>query len=250
MSTQAEKAETFRALHARDGAFLIPNPWDIGTARLLASLGFEALATTSAGYAFSVGRRDNMVGRDETLAHASAIAATTDLPVSADLEDGFGDTPALAAETFRLAAAGGVVGGSIEDATRRPEEPLYALEAAAERVRAVVDAVRACPFPFTVTARAENYLVGPPGLGRYHPPLASLPGRRGRRALRARADNERGHRYGSALRGPARQRGHGPAGRADDPVRVGRDWGQAGECRQRAFTGGARRVPEGGNRDA
>ena len=165
MSTQAKKAEAFRALHMRAGAFIIPTPWDVGTACLLASMGFEALATTSAGYAFSVGRRDNSVGRDETIAHASAIAAATHLPVSADLEDGFGDTPALAAETFRLAVAGGVVGGSIEDATGRPEKPLYALEAAAERVRAVVEAVRACPFPFTVTARAENYLVGRPDLG-------------------------------------------------------------------------------------
>jgi len=165
MQTQAQRAAAFRALHERVGAFIIPNPWDIGTARLLARLGFEALATTSAGYAFSVGRRDNSVGRDEMIAHVGAIVSATDLPVSADLENGFGDDPETAAETFRLAAAVGLVGGSIEDATGRRDDPLYELERAAERVRAVVEAARALPFPFTVTARAENYLVGRPDLG-------------------------------------------------------------------------------------
>lgn len=164
MRTQDEKGEAFRALHEREGAFIIPNPWDVGTACLLARLGFEALATTSAGYAFSIGRRDNAVGRDRMLAHVEAIAAATDLPVSGDLENGFGDEPATAAETIRLAAAAGLVGGSIEDSTNRPGEPLYELRLAAERVRAAAEAARSLPFPFTLTARAENYLVGRPDL--------------------------------------------------------------------------------------
>ena len=115
MLTQAEKGVAFEALHKRDGTFIIPNPWDAGTARLLAHLGFEALATTSAGYAFSVGKADNAVGRDGTLAHATAVAAATDLPLSIDLENGFGDAPASVAETIRSAMATGAVGGSIED---------------------------------------------------------------------------------------------------------------------------------------
>jgi len=164
MRTQVEKGSAFRALHARDRAFIIPNPWDIGTARLLAGLGFEALATTSAGYAFSVGRRDNAVGRDAMMAHVGEIVSATDLPVSGDLENGFGDDPATVAETIRLAAAAGLVGGSIEDATGRPADPLYARELAAERVRAAAAVARALPFPFTLTARAENYLVGRPDL--------------------------------------------------------------------------------------
>ena len=160
MRTQAQKAAAFRALHDRDKAFIIPNPWDIGTARLLAHLGFEALATTSAGYAFSVGRRDNSVGRKEMIEHVSVIVSATDLPVSADLENGFGDDPETVGETFRLAAAVGLVGGSIEDATGRPHDPIYEPDQAVERVRAVVEVARALPFHFTVTARAENYLVG------------------------------------------------------------------------------------------
>lgn len=165
MRTQAERGEILRALHEREGAFVIPNPWDVGTARLLSGLGFEALATTSAGYAFSVGRRDNTIGRDEMIAHAAAIAAATDLPVSADLEGGFGDDPETVAETIRLAAGAGVVGGSIEDSTQRPEDPLYELELATERVRAAADAAHSLPFPFTLTGRAENFLVGRPDLG-------------------------------------------------------------------------------------
>jgi len=164
MVTQAEKGQAFRALHQRDGAFIIPNPWDVGTARLLAHLGFEALATTSMGYAFSLGRRDNTLDREETLANASAIASATRLPVSADLENGFGDAPETVAETIRRAAAAGVVGGSIEDATGRADAPIYEMEHAIERVRAAVAAARALPFPFTLTARAENYLHGRPDL--------------------------------------------------------------------------------------
>ena len=160
MRTQEQKAEAFRALHQRDGAFIIPNPWDVGTARLLAHLGFEALATTSAGYAFSMGRQDNAIGREETMEHARAIVSAIDLPVSADLENAFGDDPETVAETFRLAAATGLAGGSVEDATGRPDDPIYDHELAVERVRAAVEVTRALPFPFMLTARAENYLVG------------------------------------------------------------------------------------------
>lgn len=160
MLTQAEKGVAFEALHKRAGTFIIPNPWDVGSARLLAHLGFEALATSSAGYAFSVGKADNNVGREDTLAHAAAVAAATDLPISIDLENGFGDAPATVAETIRLAAATGAVGGSIEDATERQDDPIYERALSIERVRAAAEAVRKLPFPFMLTARAENYLVG------------------------------------------------------------------------------------------
>ena len=162
--TQSEKGAAFRALHERREAFLIPNPWDVGTARLLAHLGFDALATTSAGYAFSVGQRDNSIGRERMLEHAAAISAATDLPVSADLENGFGDDPETAAGTIRLAAATGLVGGSIEDSTGRADEPMYEYERACERVGAAAEAARSLSFPFTLTARAENFLVGRPDL--------------------------------------------------------------------------------------
>lgn len=161
---QAEKAQQFRALHDRNTTFIIPNPWDAGTARLLEHLGFEAVATTSMGYAFSMGRRDNTLDREETLRNAAAIAAATALPVSADLENGFGDSPETVAETIRLAAETGIVGGSIEDATGNADDPIYDLQLAIERVQAAVAAVRALPFPFTLTARAENYLHGRPNL--------------------------------------------------------------------------------------
>jgi 2-methylisocitrate lyase-like PEP mutase family enzyme len=164
MPTQAEKAKLFRSLHQRDHAFIIPNPWDIGTARILAYLGFEALATTSMGLAFSLGKLDNTLSRERVIEHVAEIAAAMDLPVSADLENGFGDAPEAAAETIKLAAAAGAVGGSIEDATERPDEPIYDLELAAERVEAAVEAARSLPFAFTLTARAENYLHGRPNL--------------------------------------------------------------------------------------
>jgi len=165
MRTQAEKGSAFRAFHERESAFIIPNPWDVGTARLLAYLGFDALATTSAGYAFSVGQRDNTIDRDQMIQHVGAIVAATDLPVSADLENGFGDDPETVAETIRLAAATGLVGGSIEDSTNRPDDPIYDHQLAVERVRAAAEAAQALAFPFTLTARAENYLVGRPDLG-------------------------------------------------------------------------------------
>jgi 2-methylisocitrate lyase-like PEP mutase family enzyme len=164
MRTQADKGSAFRALHQRAGAFIIPNPWDVGSARLLARLGFEALATTSAGYAFSVGQRDNTIGRDRMMAHVGAIASATDLPVSADLENGFGDDPETVAETIRRAAGTGLAGGSIEDSIDRPGESIYEHELAVERVRAAAEAARSLPFPFTLTGRAENYLVGRPDL--------------------------------------------------------------------------------------
>lgn len=160
MQPLLETARKFRQLHEQDRAFIIPNPWDIGTARLLELLGFQALASTSAGYAFSRGLPDNAIGRDQMLAHLRELAAATALPVSADLENGFGDSPDTVAETIRLAAATGIVGGSIEDATGRADDPIYAHELAVERVRAAAEAARGLPFPFTLTARAENYLVG------------------------------------------------------------------------------------------
>jgi 2-methylisocitrate lyase-like PEP mutase family enzyme len=160
MRTQAEKATAFQALHERDGAFIIPNPYDVGTARLLQHLGFGALATTSAGCAFALGQRDYTLTREQVLGHAAEIVAATDLPVSADLEGGFGNDPETVAETFRLAATTGLAGGSIEDATNRSDDPIYEHELAAERVHAAAEAVKALPFPFMLTARCENYLVG------------------------------------------------------------------------------------------
>ena len=165
MKTQAEKGQLFRELHHREQAFIIPNPWDIGTARLLAVLGFEALATTSAGYAFSMGKADGSIKRDEMIAHVADLAAATDLPVSADLENCFSDDPKEAAETIRLAAAAGCVGGSIEDVTSRGGQvTTYDLELAAEKVSAAVEAARSLNFPFTLTARCENFIAGRPDI--------------------------------------------------------------------------------------
>ncbi|KVQ55158.1 2-methylisocitrate lyase [Burkholderia territorii] len=163
-NVQFRQAETFRALHTRPGAFIIPNPWDAGSARLLAMAGFEALATTSAGFAFSRGRPDNAIDRDEMLEHIAEIVAAGGLPVSADLENGFGDAPDTVADTIRLAADAGAVGGSIEDATGRADAPIYPHDVAVERIAAAVDAARSLTFPFTLTARCENYLHGRPDL--------------------------------------------------------------------------------------
>jgi 2-methylisocitrate lyase-like PEP mutase family enzyme len=163
-SSQTEKAERFRALHARPGAFVIPNPFDAGTARILAGLGFEALATTSAGCAFGLGRRDGAITRDEALAHARAIVEATPLPVSADLENGYADAPEAVARTIVLAAEAGLVGCSIEDASGDPARPIYEFAQAVERVAAAAAAAHALPFPFTLTARAENFLHGRPDL--------------------------------------------------------------------------------------
>ena len=162
--TQAEKGLTFRALHEREEAFIIPNPWDPGTARLLAHLGFQALATTSAGFAFSIGQSDNTIHRQQMMEHLAVIAGATHLPVSADLENGFGDTPEFVAETIKLAAAAGVVGGSIEDMSSQPGHPIYEHALAVERIRAAAEAAHALLFAFTLTARAENFLVGRPDI--------------------------------------------------------------------------------------
>ncbi|MGH6816882.1 MAG: isocitrate lyase/PEP mutase family protein [Hyphomicrobiaceae bacterium] len=162
--SQAEKAIRFRALHQGPGAFVIPNPWDAGSALILSRCGFQALATSSGACAGTLGRRDGRVTRDEALAHAHAIVAATDVPVSADLEKGFGDAPAVVAETIRLAAEAGLAGASIEDATGHKDRPLYDMAFAAERVAAAAEAVRRLAFPFVLTARSENFLRGNPNL--------------------------------------------------------------------------------------
>ena len=164
MTAQSEKAARFAALHTQPGAFVIPNPWDVGSARILAGLGFEALATTSSGFANSLGLLDYEIPRDVKLAHIRTLAAAVDLPISADLENGFGDDPATVAETIRLGAEAGLVGGSIEDSKRDGGEPLYDIGLAKERIVAAVEAARALPFPFTLTARAENFFAGRPDL--------------------------------------------------------------------------------------
>jgi 2-methylisocitrate lyase-like PEP mutase family enzyme len=171
--TQSEKAKKFRALHrlpatvgakieaAGPGAFIIPNPWDVGSARILAGMGFEALATTSSGFAYSLGRRDGATTRDELLAHCRAVSEAVDVPVAADLEKCFGDDPKRVAETIRLAGATGIVGGSVEDASGDDSRrPIYDFALAVERVAAAAEAARALPFAFTLTARAENFLHG------------------------------------------------------------------------------------------
>ncbi|MDG1581470.1 isocitrate lyase/phosphoenolpyruvate mutase family protein [Pseudomonas sp. GOM6] len=162
MSAQRERGEAFQRLHQGEGLLILPNPWDAGSAKMLAHLGFQALATTSAGLAFALGRCDaeGAVSRDEALANARAIVAATPLPVTADLENGYGDSPEACAETIRLAAEIGLVGGSIEDASGRAAAPIYPLDLAVARIRAAAGAVRALDVPFTLTARAENFLNG------------------------------------------------------------------------------------------
>jgi 2-methylisocitrate lyase-like PEP mutase family enzyme len=162
--SQADKAKKFRALHEAPGAFVIANPWDGGSARVLAGLGFLALATSSGAKAGVLGKRDGKVTREEALANAKMIVEATDLPVAADLEKGFGDSPDAAAETIRQACAVGLVGGSIEDATGDKDKPLYDLETAAVRVKAAVHAAHSLPIPFVLTARAEGFLRGKPDL--------------------------------------------------------------------------------------
>lgn len=159
-----DKAARFRALHQGPGAFILPNPWDVGTARIFATLGYPALATTSAGMAFSNGVRDGRAGRAEMLAHCALIVGATALPVSADLENGFGDSPEAVAETIRAAAAVGLAGGSIEDHTGRPDAPIYDATLAVERIAAAVEARKGLGGDFVLTARAENFLWGRPDL--------------------------------------------------------------------------------------
>ncbi|HEY1341512.1 MAG TPA: isocitrate lyase/phosphoenolpyruvate mutase family protein [Bryobacteraceae bacterium] len=164
-ATQNEKAARFRALHEGPEAFVIPNPWDIASARILAGLGFQALATSSAASACAIGRKDGGLRREEALAHARLIVDATDLPVSADLEKGFGDAPETVAETVREAAEVGLVGCTIEDSTGNADKPLYDFGLAVERIAAAAQAARSLPFPFMLTARAHNLLYAAPSLG-------------------------------------------------------------------------------------
>lgn len=161
-NSQYQKAEVFKALHERDGLFIIPNPWDAGSAKILTGLGFEAFTTTSAGLAYALGRPDGhaMVSLNETLDNARAIIDATHLPVAADLENGFGDTPEICAETIMAAAGVGLVGGSIEDATGNDKDPIYNFDLSVARVKAAVEAARSLPFHFTLAARAENMIHG------------------------------------------------------------------------------------------
>ena len=161
---QHEKATRFRALHDGPGAFVIPNPWDVPSSRLLAGLGFQALATSSAASAGAIGRRDGGLTRDQALEHARTIVEATDLPVSADLEKGFGDAPEIVAQTIRLAAEAGLVGCTIEDSTGDPHNPLYDERLAGERIAAAAEAAHAFRFPFMLTARAHNFLYAAPDL--------------------------------------------------------------------------------------
>jgi 2-methylisocitrate lyase-like PEP mutase family enzyme len=161
---QAAKGSKFQQLHTRQGAFILANAWDAGSARLLALSGFEAIATTSAGFAFSIGEPDRFPDRDTVLENAAEIVRATSLPVSADLKNAFGTSEKAVAETIALAGGAGLVGASIEDVSYDPSAPLLPIERARDLVRAAVDAANAHPFPFLVTARAENYLVGRPDL--------------------------------------------------------------------------------------
>jgi 2-methylisocitrate lyase-like PEP mutase family enzyme len=165
MPAQVDKAQRFLARHRGPTPLLLPNPWDAGSARLLASLGFEAVATTSAGFAGTLGRLDGGVTRDEALAHAASVVAAVDVPVSADLENGFADDPDGVAETVRRAIAAGLVGCSVEDFTRRPDDPIYPLDLGRERVAAAADAAHAGDVHLVLTARADNYLHGRADLG-------------------------------------------------------------------------------------
>ena len=164
MNDHAVKARRFLELHHGERPLLMPNPWDQGSARLLAWLGFRALATTSSGFAATLGRLDGSVTRDEALGHAAAIVQATELPVSADLENGFADDPAGTAETVRLALGAGLAGCSVEDATGDRDTPIYAAGLAAERVQAAAEAAHRGPVHLVLTARAENYLHGRPDL--------------------------------------------------------------------------------------
>lgn len=163
-ATASDPGRRFRDLHLREGAFVMPNPWDVGTARILASAGFEALATTSAGMAFALGRPEGRVSRDEVLDHCRMMVGATDLPVSADLEKGFGDSPDAVGETIRTAAATGLAGCSIEDHTNRPDDPIFPFDLAVERIQAAADACHALDHDFVLTARAENFLWDRPDL--------------------------------------------------------------------------------------
>ena len=242
MPTQIDKGRLFRALHMREGLFIIPNPWDRGTARLLAHLGFEALATTSMGFAFSAGLLDNTVGRDAVMKHIAEIAPATDLPVSADLENGFGDAPETAAETIRLAAAAGAVGGSIEDASGDPQHPIYEKEHAAEKIRAAAEAARSLPFTFTLTGRAENYLHGRLDIRDTIARAAGLSGSGRGCLICTGAGSQRRHRRGDRRGGSSRECADGIERRATQRSGPRGDGSQAGQRRQRALPHGVGRV--------
>jgi len=162
--SQADKAKKLRALHEAPGAFVIPNPWDAGSARVLEAIGFQALATSSGAKAGVLGKRDGKVSREESIANARLIAGAVDIPVIGDLEKGFGDTPKDAAETIRQGAAAGLVGGSIEDATGDKDNPLFDIDTQVARVKAAAEAARTLGFPFVLTARAEGCLRGRPDI--------------------------------------------------------------------------------------
>ena len=159
-TSQSQKAARFRGLHDRPAAFIIPNPWDVGSARILASMNFEALATTSTGFAHTLGQNDGSVSRDRVLSHCKTIVEATDLPVSADLENGYGENPEAVAETIAMASETGLVGGSIEDHTNNPADPIFEFSEALERVQAAVESKSKLPHDFILTARCENYVWG------------------------------------------------------------------------------------------
>ena len=184
MPSQHQKAAQFRALHEMPGAFVLPNVWDGGSASLMAGLGFAAVATSSSAAAATLGKLDGALTREEALAHARLVAQVSPLPVAADLENGFGHSPEAVAETIRLAIQAGLVGASIEDASGDPAAPIYDFDHALARVAAAVRAAREAPFPFTLTARAENFLHGTRGSARHAAPPAGVRAGRSRRALR------------------------------------------------------------------
>ncbi len=214
MRTQAQKAAAFRALHDRPGAFIIPNPWDAGTARLLASLGFEALATTSLGLANTLGRADGIsaVGLDKVIENVRTISEATDLPVNADLENGYADAPERVAETIRRAAKAGAVGASIEDFTGDPQRGIYDFQHALERVQAAVEAAHSLAVPVMLTARAETRAQRS---RRYHPTAASVREGRCRCAVCAGASRSPHHPRGGRLCGEAAQCGDQHGGSVD-----------------------------------
>jgi len=195
-----DPAARFRALHEQPGAFVIPNPWDVGSARILAALGFEALATTSAGMAFGMGRTDGSVSPQDVLAHCRALVTATPLPVSADLEKGFGDSPESAAETILAAAQTGLAGCSIEDHTGRPDDPIFEKTLAVERIEAACEACQGVPGDFVFTARCENLLWGRPDLDAV-------------RSLCTGSEPPRRHPHGLRVAQQTRERHHGNTGR-------------------------------------
>ncbi len=242
MTSQLDKARAFCALHERPGAFIIPNPWDAGTAKLLAAMGFEALATTSLGVANMLG--SSGVSLEVILANARTIVEATDLPVSVDLENCGAHEPRRAAEAIRRAADTGAVGGSIEDFSGDRDRPIYDFSHAVERVQAAVEVARALPTPFTLTARAEKLPARPQGHRRYDPPPAGLRGRRRRRPLRAGPVRSRHDQDGGVLAGQALQPRDGLCRPDANRRAIVRRWRQAHQRRRSHVALRARSVPE------